>query len=56
MKNDSWEVVLRHEGKYVIGSKWVYNVKHATNSNIENHKAKFIAKVFSPVEGIDKKD
>jgi hypothetical protein len=23
MKNDVWEVVLRHEGKKVVGSKWI---------------------------------
>ena len=27
MKNQVWEVVQRHEGKKVVGSKWIYKVK-----------------------------
>jgi galactose-1-phosphate uridylyltransferase len=30
MKNDVWEVVPRPKGKKVVGSKWIYKVKHAT--------------------------
>ena len=29
MKNQVWEVVSRPQGKKVVGSKWIYKVKHA---------------------------
>lgn len=35
MKNDAWEVVLRLEGKFVIGSRWVYKAEHAVDGSVE---------------------
>ena len=29
MKNQVWEVVPRPQGKKVVGSRWIYKVKHA---------------------------
>jgi len=37
----------------VAGSKWISKVKHATYGSIEKYKAKFLAKGFSQIEGID---
>ena len=31
MKNQVWEVVPRPEDKKVMGSRWIYKVKHATS-------------------------
>ena len=53
MKNDAWEVVPRPKDKSVIGSKSVYKVKHAVDASIEKFKARFVAKGFSQVEGVD---
>ena len=53
MKNQVWEVVLRPQGKKVLGSRWIYKVKHATNGSVEKYKARFVAKGFSQKEGID---
>jgi hypothetical protein len=53
MQNDVWEVVPRLEGKSVVNSRWLYNIKYATYGNIEKHKALFMARGFSQVEGID---
>ena len=53
MKNDVWDVVPRLEGKSVVTSKWIYKIKHATDSSIEKYKARFVAQVFSQKEGID---
>jgi len=47
MKNSVWEVVLRPKEKSVVGSRWIYKVKHATNETIEKYKAKFVAKGIS---------
>jgi hypothetical protein len=53
MKNDVREVVPRLEGKSMIGSRWIYKIKHAANTSVEKFKARFVAKGFSLKEGID---
>jgi hypothetical protein len=53
MRNDVWEVVPRPEGKSVVTSRWIYKVKYAADGSIEKHKACFVARGFSQVEGID---
>jgi hypothetical protein len=53
MKNDVWEVVPRPEGKSVIGSKWIYKIKHVADGSVEKFKARFVAKGFSQKEGVD---
>ena len=47
MKNQVWEVVPRPEGKKVVGSRWIYKVKHAIDESVEKYKACFVAKGFS---------
>jgi hypothetical protein len=53
MKNDVWDVVPRLEGKFVVTSKQIYKIKHAADGSVEKYKAKFVARGFSQVEGID---
>ena len=53
MKNQEWEVVPRPQGKKVVGSRWIYKVKHAADGSVEKYKARFVAKGFSQKEGID---
>ena len=53
MKNDVWDIVLIPERKSVVTSKWIYKIKHTINGSIEKHKASFVARGFSQVEGID---
>jgi hypothetical protein len=47
------DIVPRPEGKSMVTSKWIYKIKHATDRSIEKHKARFVARGFSQVEGID---
>ena len=47
MKNQVWEVVLRPQGKKVVGSRWIYKVKHAVDESVEKYKARFVVKGFS---------
>jgi len=53
MKNDVWEIVPRSQGKSVVTSKWIYQIKHAADGNIEKYKATFVARGFSQKEGVD---
>ena len=53
MKNGVWEVVPRPKEKSTVTSKWLYKIKHAADGSIEKFKARFIARAFSQVEGVD---
>ena len=43
----------RPQGKKVVGSRWIYKVKHVADGSVEKYKACFVAKGFSQKEGID---
>ena len=53
MKNGVWEVVPRPEGKSVVTSRWLYKVKKAADGSVDKYKARFVARGFSQVEGVD---
>ena len=53
MKNGVWEIVPRPEGKSVVTSKWLYKIKYVADGSIEKYKARFVARGFSQVEGVD---
>ncbi len=36
-----------------MGLRWIFKVKHATDEILKKYKAKFVAKGYSQVEGID---
>ena len=47
MWNEVWEVLPRPEGKSVVTSRWIYEVKYVVDGSIEKHKARFVAGGFS---------
>jgi len=53
MQNDVWEVVPRPTNREMIGSCWVFKIKHGVDGSIEKYKERFMAKGFSQKEGID---
>eukprot|EP00253_Pinus_taeda_P017936 PITA_17936 len=53
MVNDVWEVVSRLQDRFVVGSRWIYKIKYATDDSIEKYKARFVAKGYAQNEGID---
>jgi len=36
-----------------VSSHWLYKVKKAIDGSVEKHKARFVARGFSQIEGID---
>ena len=53
VKNSAWEIVPRPEGKSVVASRWIYNVKQVADGSVEKYKERFVARGFSQIEGID---
>jgi hypothetical protein len=53
VRNDVWEVVLSPMGKSVVTSRWLYKTKYVADGSIEKHKARFVARGFSQIEGVD---
>ena len=51
-ENDTFEYVTLPPDKNLVGSRWVYCVKSEPNGE-ERYKARFVAKGFSQVKGID---
>ena len=35
----------------MVGSRWIYKVKHAADESVEKYKARFVAKGFSQIKG-----
>ena len=56
VRNSAWEIVPRPEGKSVVGLRWIYKVKQAADGSVEKYKARFVARGFSQIEGIDYED
>jgi hypothetical protein len=53
VRNDVWEVVPGLVGKSVVTSRWLYKTKFAVDGSIEKHKARFVVRGFSQIEGVD---
>eukprot|EP00253_Pinus_taeda_P003619 PITA_03619 len=51
--NNVWDVVPRPQGTSMVSSRWLYKVKQEADGSVEKHKARFVARGFSWVEGID---
>jgi hypothetical protein len=50
---DVYNIVPQLKGQKVVGSKWVFHVKHSPDGSIQKYKARVIAQGFTQVEGID---
>jgi hypothetical protein len=53
VRNDVWDVVPRPVGKLVVTSRLLYKIKIAADGSVEKHKACFVARGFSHIEGVD---
>jgi reverse transcriptase-like protein len=48
-----YEVVPCPKGRKVVGSKWVFRIKHGPDGTIQKYKARVIAQGFTQIENID---
>jgi hypothetical protein len=52
-KNDAWGLVSFLDGWKHFGCKSILKQKISLDGNVENHKARLVAKIYSQVERID---
>jgi hypothetical protein len=51
--NQTWKLVYVPEDKDVISVKWIYKTKQDAYGNMQNHKARVVARGFTQEPGID---
>ena len=51
-ENDTYDIVPMPKDQQIIGGKWVYTIKSDKDGN-ETYKARFVAKGYSQIEGIN---
>ena len=56
LKNKTWTLTQLPPGHKTVGCKWVFRIKYKTNSEIDNYKARLVAKVNSQIKGVDYHD
>ena len=49
----TWETILCPEGKNIISSKWVFQLKHKANGSINKYKACLVVCSFTQIYGVD---
>ena len=55
-ETQTWDLVPREKGQNIIPGRWVYKIKHDSNGNIDKFKARYVAKGFKQIEGIEYSD
>ena len=53
MDNNTWTLVDEPEYQQVVPAKWVYKVKYRANGQVDKLKARYVAKGYAQIEGID---
>ena len=43
MKNNTWDLVPLSEGKNIVGSRWMFKVKHGEDGSVDRFKARLVA-------------
>jgi hypothetical protein len=45
--------VLCSPGRNIIGSKWVFHIKHTTDGSIAKYKACLVTRGFTQIQGVN---
>ncbi len=49
----TWQTVQCLHNKNVVGSKWVFHIKHKADGSIDKYKACLVAQGFTQIYGVD---
>ena len=52
-ENNVWDIVPRPAGRKVVGGRWVCKIKRDAQGEIERFKARYVAKGFTQIQGLD---
>jgi len=52
-ENKVWEVVDRPSNRRIVDGRWVFHVKGNAKGELDRFKARYVAKGFSQVQGVD---
>ncbi|KAJ4703138.1 Retrovirus-related Pol polyprotein from transposon TNT 1-94 [Melia azedarach] len=52
-QNETWEISDLPTGKYPVGCKWIFTVKHNADGSVNRFKARLVAKGFTQSYGVD---
>ncbi|CAB4026634.1 Hypothetical predicted protein [Paramuricea clavata] len=53
MDNNTWTLVDEPEDQQVLPGKWVYKVKYRASGQVDKLKARYVAKGYAQIEGLD---
>ena len=53
LEHDAWSLTKPPLGRKVIGSKWVFKIKHDENGHAERYKCRLVAQGYTQAQGID---
>ena len=53
LEHDTWSLTKPPPGRTIIGSKWVFKVKHNENGEAERYKCRLVAQGYTQAQGID---
>ena len=53
MDNNTWTLVNELEDQQVLPGKWVYKVKYGADGQVDKLKARYVAKGYAQVKGLD---
>ena len=52
-ENETWSLVKPPKGRKIVPGKWVFKIKRNEHGAVEKYKARFVAKGFAQIEGLD---
>ena len=53
LEHDTWSLTKPPLGRKIIGSKWVFKIKHDANGEAERYKCRLVAQGYTQAQGID---
>jgi histone deacetylase 1/2 len=53
LRNNTWTLVPKPPGTNIIGSRWVFKIKHKADGSLDKYKARLVAQGFTQRYGVD---